>query len=132
MPTEESRGASLSASGGISSSAAAGAARSNTRSTPSAGAPSAPRRAATQSSGQPLSNPNTSDDGISAATLRALKSPAYYTKEVAADVANHEGTLHFVEYALAATSTQLQDHSEWEKVTTIPNICKETMGLPGA
>lgn len=36
--------------------------------------------------------------------------------------------MDFVEYALAATNTQLQSRSEWKSVTTISNVFKEATG----
>lgn len=106
-------------------STATGISRFKTRSTPSGRAPSAPVHPATRFSGQPLSNPNTSNDEVGAATLHNL-----FLKEVVADGARHEDTLNFVEYTLAATNSHLQSRAEGKKVTVIPSVLKKAMGIP--
>lgn len=78
----------------------------------------------------PFAHPDTSSDGISACGLRELKGLTVYTRKVMAIVAHHEDMLNYLEYAHAATNTQLQSRLEGKKMTMIPNTCKGAMRLP--
>ena len=57
---------------------------------------------------------------------------ALYTKVAMGDVAHNEDMQSFLQYALTATITQLNNHSEGEKMARVLNTLKEVMELPEA
>ena len=70
--------------------------------------------------------------GINDRALRETVDLALYTKVAMGDVAHNEDMQSFLQYALTATSTQLNNHSEGEKMARVLNTLKEVMELPEA
>lgn len=56
-----------------------------------------------------------------------LQKLVYHTQHALADVEHEEEPPKFQEYAFAATTTQLQSHSEGQTVITIPHTFKKAM-----
>ena len=57
---------------------------------------------------------------------------AYYTKGKTLDMTHREGTLSFLEYGFAATTTQLECRWVGGNMILIPHSSKESMILPEA